>query len=277
MDKNRDINRYINTIKENQDFFEKYYYHSIIDLNLIKLDSILQNGILCKYLIESKNLPSLYTHSSNDYDSKNGNNFISLTKYSDKTTFNSLFEAFPFHTLTCLSLLVDKGIPIYKEGDRETFFDDEIFCEDSIDKSKIKGILIPEHLSNLKLSEVNSLPSDLNCYTKTYLNNWLSSVEKYFGNSIPKYYIEELKESYKSLWEILNTFGSPEKWLESAIWKQREKYGKDIKDVLACILEYMWSLKYNDINLKYIDIVNNLNNENIPIYEVGENRLKKEN
>ena len=39
----------------------------------------------------------------------------------------------------------------------------------------------------------------------------------------------------------------------------------------------MWSLKYNDINLKYIDIVNNLNNENIPIYEVGENRLKKEN
>ena len=58
MDKNRDINRYINTIKENQDFFEKYYYHSLIDLNLIKLDSILQNGILCKYLIESNNIAS---------------------------------------------------------------------------------------------------------------------------------------------------------------------------------------------------------------------------
>ena len=277
MDKNREINRYINTVKENQDFFEEYYYHSIIDLNLIKLDSILQNGILCKYLIESKNLPSLYTHSSNDYDSKNGNNFISLTKYSDKTTFNGLFESFPYHTLTCLSLLVDKDILIYKEGERETFFDDEIFCKGSIDKLKIKGILIPEHLSNLKLAEVNSLPSDLNCYTKSYLNNWLSSVEKYFGYNIPKYYIEELKESYESLWDILNAFGSPEKWLESAIWKQREKYGKDIKDVLACILEYMWSLKYNDINLKYIDIVNNLNNENIPIYEVGENRLKKVN
>lgn len=277
MDKNRDINRYINTVKENQDFFEKYYYHSIIDLNLIKLDSILQNGILCKYLIESKNLISLYTHLSNDYDSKNGNNFISLTKYSDKTTFNGLFESFPYHTLICLSLLVDKGIPIYKEGDRESFFDDEIFCKGSIDKSKIKGILIPEHLSNLKLSEVNSLPSDLHCYTKNYLNNWLKCVENYFNYKIPKNFIDEIKESYESLWEIFNEIGSPEKWVETAIGRQREIYGKDIKDILANILQYMWSLKYNDDNIKYIDVINNLNIDGLPIYEIGEKSLIKIN
>lgn len=275
MDKNRDISRYINTVKDNQNFFKNYYYHSLIDLNLIKLDSILKNGILCKNLIESKGLPQLYTHLGEDYDSKNGNSFVSLTKYSSKTTFNELFESFSLHTLTCLSLLVDKDISIDKEGERLTFFDDEIFCKDIIAKEKIKGIILPEHLSNLKLSEVNSLPSDLHCYTKVYLNNWLSYVEKYFGYNIPKYYIEELKESYESLWSILNTYGSPEKMIECAIWKQREKYGKDIKDILANILEYMWSLKYNDTNLKYIDVVNNLNNENLPIYEIGKNSLLK--
>ena len=114
MDKNRDISRYINTVKDNQNFFKNYYYHSLIDLNLIKLDSILKNGILCKNLIESKGLPQLYTHLGEDYDSKNGNSFVSLTKYSSKTTFNELFESFPLHTLTCLSLLVDKDI---LEGD----------------------------------------------------------------------------------------------------------------------------------------------------------------
>ena len=57
MDKNRDIRRYINTVKDNQNFFKNYYYHSLIELNLKKLDSILKNGILCKNLIESKGLP----------------------------------------------------------------------------------------------------------------------------------------------------------------------------------------------------------------------------
>jgi len=42
MNKIRDTKQYINTVKSNRDFFESYYYHSIIDLNLIKLDSILK-------------------------------------------------------------------------------------------------------------------------------------------------------------------------------------------------------------------------------------------
>lgn len=277
MDKNRDISNYINTIKDNQDFFGKYYYHSIIDLNLIKLDSILENGILCKKLIESKELPKLYTHLGEDYDSKNGNSFVSLTEYTSNTTFNELFESFPLHTLTCLSLLVDKDLLIVKEGERFTFFDDEVFCKGSIEKSKIKGILMPEHLSNLRISEVNSLPSDLNCYTKTYLNNWLSCVENYFGYNVPSFYIDELKQSYKSLWEILKTYGSPEKWIGLAIWKQREKDGKDIKDILASILEYMWSLKYKEDNLKYIDVVKKINNDKLPIYEINDTQLIKNN
>ena len=31
MDKIRDIDKYIDTVKENNDFFKQYYYHSLID------------------------------------------------------------------------------------------------------------------------------------------------------------------------------------------------------------------------------------------------------
>ena len=39
--------------EKNHIFFKQYYYHAIIDLNLIKLDNILQYGILSKKLIEN--------------------------------------------------------------------------------------------------------------------------------------------------------------------------------------------------------------------------------
>ena len=59
MDKVRDIDKYIDTVILHSNFFKRYYFHSLIDLNLIKLDSILQYGILSKDLIEQKRLPSL--------------------------------------------------------------------------------------------------------------------------------------------------------------------------------------------------------------------------
>ncbi len=52
MDKIRDIDKYIDTVKLHSNFFKSYYFHSLIDLNLTKLDSILHYGILSKNLIE---------------------------------------------------------------------------------------------------------------------------------------------------------------------------------------------------------------------------------
>ena len=275
MDKIRDIEKYRETVQNNNDFFKQYYYHALIDLNLIKLDYILQYGILSKKLIEYNQLASIYTHSSCDFDSKNGDNYISLTKYMDDCRFNIWFESFPLHTLTSLSLLINKKIDISAEGERQSFFDDEVFCLNSIDKSKIEGIMLPEHLSNLSINEINCLPNDLSCYTKTYLNHWLKCTENYFKTQIPKSYINELKISYDQLWSIIEEYESPEKWLESAIKTQRKKYGKDLKDVLANILQYLWSLKYNLENPKYLDIIMMINKEKLPIYEIQEKTLKK--
>ena len=92
MKKIRNTSNYIDTVKNNSDFFLKYYYHSLIDLNLVKLDLILKNGILSKKLIEQKNLVNLYTHPANDYDSKNGNMYVSLTEYKSDSSFSEMFE-----------------------------------------------------------------------------------------------------------------------------------------------------------------------------------------
>lgn len=275
MDKIRDIEKYISTVKENNDFFKQFYYHSLIDTNLIKLDYILQYGILSKKLIERNGLASLYTHSADDFDSKNGSNYISLSEYTDNCYFNALFESFSLHTLTSLSLMVNKELEIVKEGERETYFDDEVFSFLSVDKTKIEGILLPEHLSNLMINEVNCLPNDLSCYTKSYLNNWIRCTKNYFGYEIPDSYINELKLSHEQLWNIIEEYESPEKWIESAIKIQRIKYGKDLKDILADILQYLWSLKYGISNPKYLDIVMLLNKDNLPVYEIKEKCLKR--
>ena len=277
MDKVYDIDKYINTVKENNDFFKDYYYHSLIDLNLIKLDYILQYGIFSKKKIESNNLVNIYTHSANDFDSKNGYDFVSLSEYTDKCCFSTMFESFSLHTLSSLSLLVNKEIDVVRNGERDTFFDDEIFCLNSIDKSMIEGIILPDDLSNLRISEVNCLPNDLSCFTKGYLNNWLKCIEDYFECKIPGFYIEELKLSYKQLWDIISKFESPEKWIVSAIRMQREEYGKDLKDILADILQYLWSLKYNVENPLYLDIIMKLNKDNLPVYEIKEKCLKRVN
>lgn len=277
MDKNYEIKNYINTIQNNHDFFTQFYYHSLIDLNLIKLDYILQYGILSKRQIEKNRLASIYTHSGCDFDSKNGTKYISLSEYTDKCSFSTMFESFSFHTMTSLSLMVAKDIDVTKQGERETYFDDELFCLDTIDKLKLRGIILPEHLSNQKIKEVNCLPNDLSCYTRSYINNWLKCTEQYFSQKIPNSYIEELKISFEQLWDIIEEYESPEKWIASAIKTQRKKYGKDIKDILASILQYMWSLKYGIENPNYLDIIMLLNQEKLPIYEIQEKTLRKIN
>lgn len=275
LDKIRDIDKYIEVVKQNSDFFKNYYFHSLLDLNLIKLDSILKHGILSKKEIEDKKLISLYTHDSNDFDSKNGSNYISLSEYTDNTSFNLLFESFAFHTLTSVSLLVDKNINITNHGERETYFDDELFCPNSIDKSNIHGIILPEHLSNLPISQVKCLSSDLSCYTKRYINHFLSSLEKYFEEKISSDDIEKVKNSYEQLWGIIYDYGTPEKTYYLALKKQKEINVKDLEEILASILEKFWSNKLEIKNPNYIDVLLKINNELLPVYEIKPKCLKR--
>lgn len=272
MDKITKIDNYIDTVKENSDFFKSYYYHSIVDLNLVKLDLILNNGILSKNLINQNKLVNLFTHPGYDLDSKNGNTHISLTQYTDDCGFYSPFHSFPQHTLISTSLLVNKNIDISRDGERQSFFDDEIFCLDSILPDKIEGILLPEHLSNKQISEVNCLPNHYTCYSRTYINNWIGCMERYFGEMVQR---EEIKTSFYQLWDILEKYDRPYEFIATGIKKQRGQYGKDLKDVLAENLQRLWSKKLKMDNPSYMDVILQINNNKLPVYEIKQKSLKR--
>ena len=134
------IDQYINTVEDNDNFFRNYYFHSIIDLNLVKLDYILKYGILSRQEIEKLKLLSFYVHSIKSYGCKNGMNYISLVDY-DKLyrvtfekspTFSQFFEAFSLHTLTSLSLMINRNTKVNEVGVLESCFDDEVFAYEDL-------------------------------------------------------------------------------------------------------------------------------------------------
>lgn len=272
MDKIRDIEQYKETIKSNADFFKQYYYHSLIDINLTKLDLILQYGLLCKRLLEQTHNLSIYTHQANDYDSKNGNDYISLTEYTDDSGFCTMFESFPLHTMTSVSVLVDKDIRVFKEGERQTFFDDEVFAQCAISASKLKGIILPSHLTTMPINKINCLPNDLSCYTTRYITHWIDCMERYFEHRISR---EEIMHSKEQLWDILEDYESPEKWIQSAVQQQRKVHGQDIKDVMAQALHELWGRKLGIKNPTCIEVIESINQGKLPVYEIGGTCLKK--
>ncbi len=265
MKKERPIQNYIHFVQVNEDFFKRYYYHSIVDLNLIKLDSILTHGILSKSKIEQKQCPKLYTHPSNTYDSKNGMDYVSLTEYQEEAGMNPYFASFPLHTLTSPSLLVDKEIPVERQGERDTILEDEVFCYEEVPLSMIRGILLPEHLSTMPISKVGCLANDLSCYTRSYMENWIDSTEKYFDKTISK---EEIYQSLQILWEMFVDCENPSNVLSYILENQQRRYGEDIKDVLARIQGQLWEEKLGISNPTYLEVLQAINQERYPIYEI---------
>ena len=273
MEKTYEVEKYNKTVFGNENFFNNYYFHAIIDLNLVKLDSILQNGILCKDLIEKHKLPAVYIHQSNADDSKNGDTYISLSKYNNKHDLNKVFSSLALHTLSSVSVLVNKDIKVSDTGERMTFFDDEVFKYRSIAPSKIEGIIYPEHLGNLRISKVCCLPRDIECYREEYINLWIDYMEKYFNIAMPR---EEIMTSFYQLKEIMDQYSYiAHGYL--VINDQKRKYGTDLIDVLASSLEECWSEKFHIENPTFKDVIMHINDGNLPVYEIKKKSLKQVN
>lgn len=272
MNKLRMYRHYIGSVLESKEFLKSFYYHSLIDLNLIKLESILKYGILSKDEIEKEGIISLYTHQRNDFDSKNGSTFVSVSRLLDDITFSSMFESFTMHTLSSISLMIDaKSVRASSYGESESFFDDELFIKDRVEKENIKGILIPTHLTNERISNIPLLPNDLSCYTKTYINNLLSLMEIYFEKEIDR---ERILRSLEHVWELFSRYERPENMLSNVCETQREIYGMDIKDELALLLSNLYQTKYGLINPTVLDIINQIN-DNVSVYELTYKSVKR--
>lgn len=278
MKRNYDINNYIDTVKDNESFFRKYYFHSIIDLNLIKLDYILKYGLLSRKNIEQKSLLSFYVHSIRSYECKNGNDYISLVDFNslveskEGCTFSQLFEAFALHTLTSLSVIIDRDITVSNKGILDSCFDDEVFALNNIEKSHIKGIILPEHLAKESICNIPFLPGDAYCYTETQINHLIDCMEIYFNKKI---FRDELLDSVKQVWQV---YSNRERCsIASAVSFQKEKYGIDLKDVLSKIINDLWQEKLQVENPSYLDVINYINSDIQPIYEIKQKCLKKLN
>ena len=272
-----DIEQYINTVKNNDAFFRNYYFHSILDLNLVKLDYILKHGILSRKEIERLKLLSFYVHDIRSYNCKNGMEYISLvdydklyrTKYEKEPTFSQLFEAFSVHTLTSLSLMVNRNVEVNNKGVLESLFDDEVFAYEKIARENINGIILPEHLTNKKLKDVPFLPGDPYCYTPKALNHLLECLETYFCKTIDK---DKLLKSLAQAWDIANESMRPS--ITTAIRTQKERYGVDLKDVLSSLIQELWEDKTGINSPTYIDIIKYLNKD-LPVYEISSKKLIK--
>lgn len=277
--KKYDIGQYIDTVKDNDDFFRNYYFHSIIDLNLVKLDYILKYGILSRKEIEELKLLSFYVHSIRSYDCKNGMDYISLvdydklyrTTYEKEPTFSQFFEAFSLHTLTSLSLMIDRDIKVSEVGISESCFDDEVFAFKRIDSKNIKGIILPEHLADKQLKDISFLPGDDYYYTPKALNHLLDCLEIYFDKKIDR---EELLISVEQAWNI--AYESERPSITVAVKEQRKRYGRDMRDVLSFLIHELWEDKTGINNPTYIKIIEYLNKD-LPVYEIGSKKLIKKN
>jgi len=179
--------------------------------------------------------------------------------------------------MTSISLIIDKMIRTTKEGERESYFTDEIFCLNMIPATSLKGILLPEYLTNLPISRTNCLPNDLSCYTTKYIENLIAWIEIYFDRKVPDYQMKKLKISLHKLWDILKKLENPERWLQKAIQIAREEDGEDIKDIIAQIQENMWAEKLGIQCPTNLDVIKSINNDNLPIYEIKKLELKKIN
>lgn len=266
--KYNEVRKYRETSLDNHGFLKQFYYHSIIDSNLIKLDSILKNGILSKSLLENRKLPLVTTEGCLN------NDVVSLSEYNDKVMFSPMYESYARYVLSTISLMVDKNITTTKVEETNDSFDDELHTKNSISNKNIKGILLPEHLSNKTIDKVKPIAHNINCYNELYLNNWIEYIESFFGKKVDK---KTILNSLRELYKILEKYDNEEKWLSYALKEQKSYSGINLDDVLANMLKELWEDKLKLNNPKYIDVVSTINENKYPIYEIGIMQLKKIN
>ena len=263
----KDINSYRyyeSYVEKNISFFQKYYYHAILDLNLVKLANILKNGLLTRKYIEGE---CLYTEKLGSYDCKNGDSYISITEFTADFPFNTLFNSFAFHTLSSPSIMINHDIEISHDGLGEGF-DDERFIFDSCSPENFVGILLPQHLQNQLIKDTFPFFYKKYCLNHDYIKIWLNTINEYFSCSIP---FDDIDNMVKELWEIINSkyHHVHARWnilANYALKDQKEKHGYDLNEYLANTLQELWDKKLQKRFVNYFDILNYINIDKLPIY-----------
>ena len=171
--------------------------------------------------------------------------------------------------------MINKDIEVSNYGEKETYFDDEIFCKGKIDPSKIEGIIVPSKLSKTKVKRTSFLTNDLSNYTTRYLQNWLEAMRDYYRCNIPQKFVDELNTSKQQFWDVCDDYSDPSRWVGGVLRTQKNRYGKDIKDVIAIIVNYLCVQKYGMDNPTMMELLMKINTNNVPIYEISSKSLSR--
>lgn len=274
MEKNIYVYRnYEDCVKNNLDFFQSYYYHSILDLNLVKLSRILDVGLLSRHGLKDV---CLYTEPLTSYSCKNGSDYISISECLGRFPLNILFHSFVMHVLSCPSIMISKDLITRSKVQNTCYgFDDELFVLDKIDKEKFKAILLPEHLSNQLISETNPVVHNWVCLKKEYIGLWINLVEEYFSIKLDRdkfiKMIEEMellsKKYYDQKYYRLNEMAT------ITLAEQKDNNGINLKELMAETLQELWNQRLDKDNVTYLDVVKYINKDELPIYKLTRKRV----
>lgn len=267
-----DYRDYEECAKENFDFFQQYKYHSIVDLNLIKMAKVLENGIICR-----KNLKEycLYTEPLNSYACKNGSEYISLSICDGNFPLNPLFDAFAMHALASPTIMIKNDIETQKVGLREGF-DDEIFALGDVSKNNFEGILLPEHLCTKLMSDIAPFFNNCKCLKKEYVEAWITLVENYFQRKIDREKIINMAcELDKMSLKYFHAHCTPDTAATRSLEEQKQCYGQDLNEMMALVAQQLWNEKLNQDDVTYIDVIKYINKEELPIHIITKKKIKR--
>ncbi len=250
--------------------------HSI-GFNLIRLESILTNGILSKRKMEE-----LGINYCTNYTGYNLDDTIScmLFAYINPTVENNAYNKYAINGIT---LIVEDVDYIYDLGERYINRVDEVLVKDYIPTNNIKGIIIPSEYRDKYIYDLNYLTLDSTSYIN--IKSSVDMLNKYLNNN--KYYLDmDIVNEY--LYELAITNNAIYKLKEQKNYKENEDYQDlvsnfhetvyDLDEYLRFEIAKYYTKKYKKIDITLLDIVNSIcEDKNIPIYDLPYKKGKSKN
>lgn len=216
---------YLNTFKKElgqddldefkEEFGDDLYLHSV-GLDFFKLESIIKNGILSKNKLIEKGI-----NSTKNFDGCNFDDYVSVAIYGDE--FYSIDNSYDKHVRGGMIFVIGginslegeqpKDITYYDYKNRKDLvpinmggYTDERFVKDEITLDKIKNLIIPKQLLDLKLTDINYLSDTISLeILESQIRYFLSIVEEKTSSKIDSTFFEEEIKKIKILEEKRKT------------------------------------------------------------------------
>lgn len=257
MERSIDIyKQYLECLKKNDDFFCSFYFRPNLNFDFVKYSDILQNGL------NTRNVPL-------NYEKDN----LYVTYYRNKDLYLDLFDKITY-ALAYPSFLISSFIDSYDDKTSYPYCNDVRYMMLPIDKSDIKGVTIPEHLVNKNVLELESIIDKNILISLNKLNDYIKYVNKYFDIQNNSFNCEDEFLKFKGIYDHYYMLGYEKNAsIEKALLEQKEYYNKNIYELVSNYIYELWSKKLNNDDVKLIDIIKYINNDNKPIYEIKKEKI----